>query len=418
MKHIINLSIFFLISLSLSAQDICIAERHSIESSVLNETREYLVHLPESYHQSDASSYPVLYLLDGDYNFRYVAGLLDQMSSISGQIPEMILVGIADKGSNSYQYNMKPVIELDPTNPQGGNATAFALFLKNELRAEIDKKYRTLPYNILTGHSIGGLFTINTLLKTPSFFEAYLAISPALWINNKLLITEADSIMKSYLALDKQLYITLADETQMGVYDFVDVLDYNSPPKFDYKFKQYENENHNSVGVVSIRDGLRYFFQGWEINRDKFKSFSSFADVSSHYQSYKEKVGGELLIPEVVIGNIMSAYTREMKMDEINLMEAEITTHFPASLANYQNIKGLYQMAAGEHDMALKTFEDAIKTNPNSYKLHQGLSKVYLGKQESNKAKELMEEAIELAKEQKTAQWMMNILLEELERID
>lgn len=406
-------AIVLVFTLSATAQDVSIGERYSLESKTLNETREYLIHLPESYHHNPNISYPVLYLLDGDYNFRYVAGLLDQMSSISGQIPEMILVGIADKGTNKYRYNMRPVLELDPMNPKSGNATAFALFLKNELKAEIEKKFRTLPYSILTGHSVGGLFTVNTLLKSPSFFEAYIAISPALWINDKLIVQEADSILKSSLEMDKELYISLADETQMGVYDFVDVLDFHSPPKFKFKFEQYPKESHNSVGMVSIKDGLRYFFQDWEINREKFKTFENFKDVSMHYQKYQNKLGGETLIPELVIGNMMSAYTRENKMDEIAVMETEIADYFPSSLTSFYNVKALYQLAAEEMEMAQKTYEDNLKKYPESYKLNQGLSKVYLAQGKNEESKTYMQKAIDLAKKQNVSQWMLNILMAE-----
>ena len=411
-------ALVLMFTLSANAQNICIGERHALESKSLNETREYLIHLPESYHHNPNLNYPVLYLLDGDYNFRYVAGLLDQMSSISGQIPEMILVGIADKGTNTYRYNMRPVLELDPLNPQSGNATAFALYLKNELKDEIDKQYRTLPYNILIGHSVGGLFAINTMLKSPSFFEAYLAISPSLWINDKLIVEEADSILNSTLEMDKELFITLANETQMGVYDFVDVLDFHSPPKFKFKFERYADENHNSVGLVSISDGLRYFFDGWEINREKFRTFGSFNEISEHYQYYQKKIGGETLIPEIIIGNMMNAYTRENKMDEIGIMESEIAENFPSSLVSFYNVKALYQLAAGEREMAQKTYEDNLKKYPDSYKLNQGLSKVFLAQGKVEESKKYMEKSIDLAKKQNVSQWMLNILMEEQARME
>ena len=404
--------------LSTNAQSISIGTRGSLDSKILQESRDFLIHLPESYHQSTNINYPVVFLLDGDYNFRYVAGLLDQMSSISGQIPEMILVGIADKGTNSYQKNMSPVLEQNPLSPQSGNATAFALFLENELKPAIQNEYRTLDYNILIGHSMGGLFAINTLLKTPSFFDAYLAISPSLWFNDKLLVQEADSILRTSLELDKELYITLADETQMGVYDFLDVLEFSSPPKFSYSFKRYEDENHNSVGLLSIRDGLKNFFQGWEINKDKFRSFESFQDVSEHYQKYQHKIGGEVLIPEVLIGNMMSAYTREKKVDEIKLMETEISEFFPSSKTSFYNVKALYQLAAGEIDEAEKTYQNNLKEDPNSYKLNQGLSKVLMAKGQLEDAKKYKQKAIELATSQKVSQWLLNILQEELNQLN
>ena len=416
MKYLI--SFFFLFAYAnVFTQVVSIGERYNLESNVLEENREYLVHLPSSYYHSTQTKYPVVYLLDGDYNFGYVAGLLDQMSSISGQIPEMILIGITDKGTQKYQSYMTPTMNDDLFNPKSGKSDSFSRFIESELQPLVDKEYRTLPYEILIGHSAGGMFAINCLLENPDYFDAYLAISPSLWVNDKMIESKADSLLRGNLKLDKFLYITLADETKMGVYSFVDIVDYASPPGLNWKFKKYENENHNSVGLVSIRDGLRFLFKDYEIDREKFTSLESFSEARQHFEKYQDLLGGEIIFPEILIGNMMSAYTREGNKEQIDLMEEEIEIYFPASLETYLNIKALYQLAAGEKELALETYQNKLESYPNSYRFHQGMAKVYAAQGKSKQATNMMEKALSLAKEQKTAQWMLNILLAELDAL-
>ena len=53
-----------------------IGSRHQITSEYLDEEREFQVYLPPTYYFNDKNDYPVIYLLDGDYNFHYVTSLL------------------------------------------------------------------------------------------------------------------------------------------------------------------------------------------------------------------------------------------------------------------------------------------------------------------------------------------------------
>ena len=95
--HIVFILIF-LISGILFAQHIAIGERHSFDSEILNEQRSYQIYLPPSYHENSNAKFPVIYLLDGDYNFHYDSGLIEFLSNSAFTIPEMILVGISDNG--------------------------------------------------------------------------------------------------------------------------------------------------------------------------------------------------------------------------------------------------------------------------------------------------------------------------------
>tara|TARA_Y100000296_G_scaffold61385_1_gene71197 strand:+ start:439 stop:714 length:276 start_codon:yes stop_codon:yes gene_type:complete len=52
----------------------------TIKSEVLNESRELLIHLPNNYSRYKNTTYPVLYLLDGQRNFSHTVGTLDLLN--------------------------------------------------------------------------------------------------------------------------------------------------------------------------------------------------------------------------------------------------------------------------------------------------------------------------------------------------
>src|SRR5882757_3434126 len=96
------LAVFIFFSLtSLDAQQnnsVVIGSIDSIHSQILKEQRKFWVHLPASARDGlhPKKKYPVVYLLDGDWNFTGVVGMIDLLSSVNGNAywPEMIVVGI------------------------------------------------------------------------------------------------------------------------------------------------------------------------------------------------------------------------------------------------------------------------------------------------------------------------------------
>ncbi len=75
---------------------ITIGQIEKIYSDTLQQWRELFVHLPQSYNKNDEKEYMVVYLLDGESHFDYVASMIKQLSSINKNnvMPEMIVIGI------------------------------------------------------------------------------------------------------------------------------------------------------------------------------------------------------------------------------------------------------------------------------------------------------------------------------------
>jgi predicted alpha/beta superfamily hydrolase len=151
----------------------------TMKSSILNEARRVLVHLPAGYDTS-GKRYPVLYLLDGTEAF------LLEMIAITNRLrndrnaPEMIIVAIEN---TNRDRDMMPVVAKDLPGPP--RAEAFLGFLEKELVPDIERTYRTAPPGILQGKSLSGLFTIYALLARPAAFNAYVACSAGWFAENR-----------------------------------------------------------------------------------------------------------------------------------------------------------------------------------------------------------------------------------------
>ena len=127
-----------------------IGESIVFHSNKLNEDRTVLIHDPNAYLESDKQSeFGVIYVLDGPSHFRYLVGLLHRMGGEF--LPKMIIVADAqndrakDLGADGFDD--------------------FNYYLEKELMPYINSNYKTTSDNVLIGHSLGGLFTMNTFLK-------------------------------------------------------------------------------------------------------------------------------------------------------------------------------------------------------------------------------------------------------------
>src|SRR5262245_33557133 len=188
----------------------------SVWSATLKEQRKYLVYTPPSYNDTtfQPRRYPVLYLLDGDAHFHSVTGLIQILGSgvnATFVVPEMIVVAIPN---TNRTRDMTPTrVERDMQGrPQPAFATSggmgnFLSFIKNELIPRVEQRYRTAPYRVFVGHSFGGITTINALYTIPETFNAYVAIDPSLWWDNRVLLKQARERFSKPGLAGRMLYV-------------------------------------------------------------------------------------------------------------------------------------------------------------------------------------------------------------------
>src|SRR6056297_2339066 len=150
--------------------------QHTIASMYPEQTRVVSVRVPPSYSTALHVRYPVLYLLDGEFNLDYSVAVADYLSA-NGLMPEVIIVGL-HAGTSRKQDYLPNNEELNTA--FSGDAGQFLTYIENELIALVESKYRSTDFRMLSGHSYGGVFVLHAMAKKPHLFQAYLTQSPFL----------------------------------------------------------------------------------------------------------------------------------------------------------------------------------------------------------------------------------------------
>lgn len=188
-------------------QEVRIGIETKIKSQIVNEDRTILISVPEGYQTYQQTSYPVIYILDGETNFNYLASVYHYLSREPfGILPQAILVGILN---TDRTRDLTPTAvsvagglsgKKSKTSSTSGGNPAFMNFVSKELFPFIEKAYRSNGYKVLVGHSFGGLAAINNLLTAP-LCNAYIANYPSLWWDNELLIRKRPTVRNGTLKI-------------------------------------------------------------------------------------------------------------------------------------------------------------------------------------------------------------------------
>jgi predicted alpha/beta superfamily hydrolase len=170
-----------------------------IHSPIDNQDYVLNINLPSGYEKSTAA-YPVLYVLDGQWDFPLLSAIYGEQY-FDGFIPGVITVGIT-WGGNDPNYDKLRARDFTPSSPDGsanwGNAAKFLAVIREELIPMIDAAFRTVKTDrTLMGSSLGGLFTLYTLFNATELFSRYVLTSPAFqWDNSNLFNYEKEYAQK------------------------------------------------------------------------------------------------------------------------------------------------------------------------------------------------------------------------------
>ncbi|MFN0030780.1 MAG: alpha/beta hydrolase [Flavobacteriales bacterium] len=182
-------------------------------SASLVQKRTLNIYLPEGYDADTASTYPVIYLLDGSANedFVHTVGVV-QFQTMIGMMKPCIVVGIANV-DRKYDFTFPTNnVEDRKSIPRCGGSSSFMDFIEMELQPSIEKKYRTNQQSILIGQSLGGLLATEILLKRPQMFTHYIIVSPSLWWDDESLLTNGAALIAKQDYSCKHIFITVGNE--------------------------------------------------------------------------------------------------------------------------------------------------------------------------------------------------------------
>jgi uncharacterized protein len=297
--------------------------RIEFKSRIMDEERTLWIRVPASYNEQSSASqtYPVIYVLDGKTAFFPVTGVVSFMSEqghVNYQIPEMIVVGV---DTEKRFRDLTPIASTKQPNGEeaktpeqklmmkgSGGGEQFLKFMQEEVFTYVEKNYRTNPYRIYVGHSLGGLTATYTFLKHPNLFNAAIAIDPSLWWDGAKYVNEAPELLKT-MPMDqtRKYYVSVIDSSNYGgslqfhsksIYNMGKAMGDASLKNLQYKVDYIPNTDHSSIPMLSWYNGLLFIFEGY--HKSHYDYMKDPDSIESHFKEIETKIGLKMDPPQAI----------------------------------------------------------------------------------------------------------------------
>ena len=276
--------------------------RKMMSSAVSGQEYELQILLPAGF-QGSGKTYPVVYLMDSQWDFPLLKSLYGQQY-YDGFIPEIIVVGVTWGGIRPNPDSLR-ARDYTPSReswaPQSGGADNFLSFINDELFPFVEKNYRGDPNNrTLMGCSLGGLITLYALFKRPEMFTGYVAASPAFGWDNEIIYQFEKAYAANKNVPHARLYMAMGG-VERGVPGFellVKQMNERRYPNLSMKTRILDNIGHSGTKAEGFARGLQYVFERpmLEWPAEKLQSFTgSYAARNGRPVEIKLEGGGLVL---------------------------------------------------------------------------------------------------------------------------
>lgn len=325
-------------------------------SEVLGD-RRIRIALPEGYERSTQPC-GVIYLLDGQSHFLAAVAATRHLSDRG--FPPLIVVGIDAQDTRTRDLTPVGGESESARFPTSGGAEAFRRFLVDELRPMVDKTYRTGGFRALIGHSFGGLFAVDTLLREPDAFCAYLVLSPSLWWHDERLIDGLLEADRNHGMFDAYVYWSMGDEGIEMNPPFeraVRGLEGRAPAGFRWDVRRLEGEDHWSVAIPSLYDGLRKLLAPMEAVT---KGVETFDELVGRLEGLSQAYRMEIPIAQGPVIGAARHLERAGKAEAAIALLGDGIERLPQAAMLYY-VRGQMQEKAGTLQQALATYSAGVE---------------------------------------------------------
>ena len=266
-----------------------IGRTYRIASRMLGETRVIDVSLPASYRSDSTRRYPLLLVLDGEFEHQIAASIAGFYAE-TGQAPEMIVVGV--RNTNRQRDMTTPAVggfQVPPEVREAGGAERFLSFLGDELLPDLDRRYRTAPLRVITGHSLGGLLAIYALGKRPDVFTGYILMEPSAWWNRGHEVDQAKAVLNQ--PAGRHARVMLVNMESWGL----DTTRWGGDKPMIRELRT-SGETHASMAIAGMTQGLRTLFA--DFKPTQWQPGTRPIAMLDRYDSLSARVGYAVPIPE------------------------------------------------------------------------------------------------------------------------
>lgn len=401
MKPILLLLLFACIGIanaqSIKNHMVVIGNTDSVQSKILKEKRTVWIYLPGDYETNTKGHYPVIYLLDAEWNFSAFSGMVHELSEVIGNtvLPPSIIVAIPNTDRTRDLTPTNSEIDSDgskaPDQASSGGGENFTSFIKNELMPHIDSVYRTAPYKTLVGHSFGGLTAMNIIINHTDMFNSYVVIDPSMWWDKSKLLNQAREVFKLKKFEGKSMYLAIANtmfgETDTArvqkdttgitthirsILELKNILQHNPQNGLNWTYKYYNADSHGSVPLIAEYDAIHFLFSFYNmpsgviaIMIDKKSKTDVAALIDSHYQDISKHMGYRILPSEDMLTGmgyfLLSTNQPEKAYAIFNLNIKDYPDSF-----NVYNVMGDYYDNQKNKAKAIEYYTRSLKIKENS----------------------------------------------------
>ena len=344
----------------IKVSDNAVGTNHLIHSEILGEDRKIQIQLPEGYDHSD-TSYPVVYVLDGQRFFLHTVGLTTSFMQYDFT-PEFIVVGITNKYPDRFKHF-------------GDGKEKFIEFMVKELIPYVNQSHRTKNENILFGWEFGGGLVFNTLFKYPEHFNGFLIASP-------YPINAAIDKLNQISELNKMLLFSVSpDEYEINhdLNKLDSLLTAKNIKGLNWSNLKLDAEEHRSTGYSTIYHGLRKYFEFYpelEVNNlSRFVEAGGMEYAFDYAQKRHNQYGFDA---ELSLWSKFTIVRSAIRAEDIEHFEAFIekldNESFIRELTSSNWSYGasdidLFYEKNSKYDKALKVYDIMLEKYPNSEKL-------------------------------------------------
>ena len=313
MRALYGLPLALLIPASASAQEnpasrerggetVTTGERLTLDSRVLGERRTLNVYVPRRPTAADTSGrYIVVYVLDGPDSYLHTVSAVTSLVW-EEDMPPAIVVSVNNTNRNRDFTPRAANPASVPPGTSSGGADAFLEYLQREAIPLIESRYRTLPYRVLIGHSLGGLLAIHALTARPALFSGYIVLDPSMWWDDGAPIRRLLTRLRRTEAPIPRLIVAEGGSNQLrgywprvreaagtrGIVEFVDV----------------PGESHTGIQFMGRYRALRLLFAEYVPRYRTDATQATRVSLDAQYRALSERWGFPVPVPAFALAAV------------------------------------------------------------------------------------------------------------------
>ncbi len=251
-------------SLERSEVNIKGSEVSSISSLHTKKEYDLWISRPLGYEGSD-KHYPVIYLLDAQWDFTLMISLYGQLRA-DGDIPPAILVGITWHGDNVNYDSLRVQDFLPVSNEKNSGkhgAENFLTFFEEELIPYVDSEYRTSDERLLVGSSFAGWFSLYAMFNRPDIFDGFLVTAPTVQLIESYILKHIQGFAEKVKKSNTRMYLAVGnrDSNLAGYEEALTFFKENNFKGLTYQAQVFDNMGHSSIKGNGNTRGLQFLFK-------------------------------------------------------------------------------------------------------------------------------------------------------------